>query len=54
MNIDIPKEKNFKNKSILDLQNENELLKQELLKKSETIRTKDELISEFQNIYNIL
>ena len=53
-NIDIPKENNFKNKTILDLQNENELLKQELLKKSETIKSKDELISEFQNIYNDL
>ena len=53
-NIDMPKENNFKNKTILDLQNENELLKQELLKKSETIKSKDELISEFQNIYNDL
>ena len=51
-NTNIPKENYFQNKNILDLQNENELLKQELLKKSETIRSKDELISEFQNIYN--
>ena len=54
ININIPKENYFQNKNILDLQNENELLKQELLKKSETIRAKDELISEFQNIYKDL
>ena len=53
-NIDYAKESNYKRKNILDLENENELLKQELLKKSETTRTKDELISEFQNIYNDL
>ena len=54
ININIPKDNYFQNKNILDLQNENELLKQELLKKSETIRAKDELISEFQNIYKDL
>ena len=53
-NIEIPKENYYQNKNILDLQNENELLKLELLKKSETIRSKDELISEFQNIYKDL
>ena len=53
-NLDLPKDNFHPNKNILDLQNENELLKQELLKKSETIRTKDELISEFQNIYKDL
>ena len=55
-NIDInfTKENNFRSKNIIDLENENELLKQDLLKKSETIRAKDELISEFQNIYKDL
>ena len=53
-NFDFSKENFIQNKSILDVQNENELLKQEILKKSEIIRTKDELITEFQNIYNDL
>ena len=52
--LNIPKDNFYQNKTMLDLQNENELLKQEILKKSETIRSKDELITEFQNIYNDL
>ena len=52
--LDIPKQNFYPNRNNLDLQNENELLKQELFKKSEIIRSKDELISEFRNIYNDL
>ena len=52
--LDIPKQHFYPNRNNLDLQNENELLKQELFKKSEIIRSKDELISEFRNIYNDL
>ena len=52
--FEMPKENFYQNKNILELQKENQLLKQELIKKSEIIRSKDELISEFQNIYNDL
>ena len=40
----------IQNKSILELQNENALLKEELYKRAEIIKNKDETISEFQNL----
>ena len=43
----------FHKKSILELENENELLKEELFKRAQIIKNKDEVISEFQGLLTI-
>ena len=40
----------IQNKSVLELQNENNLLKEELYKRAEIIKNKDETIAEFQSL----
>ena len=49
-NIQVNQENLIENKSLIELQNENELLKGELYKKAQVIKNKDEIISEFQNL----
>ena len=44
------KENLYQNNNILELQNENELLKEELFKRAQIIKNKDEIIAEYQSL----
>ena len=49
-NININQDNLCQNKSVFELQTENNLLKNELYKKAQIIKNKDEIINEFQNL----
>ena len=51
--LDLQNDAHMQNQTMMELENENNLLKTEILKNQEMIQSKDGLNSEFKNLYSI-